>query len=187
MAILALGMSMYSIIYALTLFPSLKSLIFHMADKEKLDWNNKKKTEKFCIVILILFILVFFREIDGVIFFFAMMIFIQTLPMIWTIFKKSFTFGEGVIVLESGILYGAKFFVKKDIQFQNFRESDFTKKVALDNEEIYIIADHILVSLLTLCIFFHFFKKLKVPELFYPVGLASTCGFSYVFLWWKLR
>merc|ERR1719361_744477 len=41
--------------------------------------------------------------------FVAMMTYIQALPMIWTRFRKSFTFGEGVLVLQSGVLFGVKF------------------------------------------------------------------------------
>ena len=182
-AILALGMSIYSIIYAITLFPSLKSLIIDMADKEELNWNNTMPVmaEKICIFIMLM-LLVFFREIDGsVILSLAMMIFMQTLPMIWIIFEKSFTFGEGVIVLESGILYGTKFF------FVNQDHNSIQVPLIDTDEKINIIADHILVSLLTLCLLFHFLKKvLNVPELYYAIGLASTCGFSYTFLWWKL-
>jgi len=50
-----------------------------------------------------------------------------------------------------------------------------------------IIAMVGLASLLILCLMSYFFPIINSPTLFYTIGLASFCGLSYPFLWWKLK
>ena len=111
--ILALEMCLYSTVFAFALFPTKKSLFLDNAAEiqEKLHFKTIWKPTVYimiCSLLLSLFVGsdVFILMLLS---FVAMMSYIQSLPMIWIRFRKSFTFGEGVLVLQSGVLFGVKF------------------------------------------------------------------------------
>ena len=111
--ILALEMCLYSTIFAFALFPTKKALFLDNAAEiqEKMHFKTIWKPTVYimiCSLLLSLFVGsdVFILMLLS---FVAMMSYIQSLPMIWIRFRKSFTFGEGVLVLQSGVLFGVKF------------------------------------------------------------------------------
>ena len=110
--ILALEMCLYSTLYAFALFPTKKALFLDNAAEiqEKLHFKTIwKPTVYIMISSLLLSLFVGSGVFIPLLSFVAMMSYIQALPMIWTRFRKSFTFGEGVLVLQSGVLFAVKF------------------------------------------------------------------------------
>ena len=110
--ILALEMCLYSTLYAFALFPTKKALFLDNAAEiqEKLHFKTIwKPTVYIMISSLLLSLFVGSGVFIPLLSFVAMMSYIRALPMIWTRFRKSFTFGEGVLVLQSGVLFAVKF------------------------------------------------------------------------------
>lgn len=184
--ILSFVMSVYSTLFALKIFPSKNALFFNIVVHEKMSLKNldMKPIIYFSIIFYLpgIYLLLLY-EIGSNVFLFlltltAMIAFILLLPKIWNHFKKSFTYGEGVLILQSGILYGVK--VLMNIAMDTHDPSTISGSLA-------IIAMVGLSSLLTLCSLSYLMNKINSPTLFYTIGSSCFCGISYPCLWFKLK
>ena len=169
--ILSFVMSVYSTLFALKIFPSKNALFFNIIVHEKMSLKNldMKPIIYFSIIFYLpgIYLLLLY-EIGSNVFVFlltltAMIAFILLLPKIWNHFKKSFTYGEGVLILQSGILYGVK--VLMNIAMDTHDPSTISGSLA-------IIAMVGLSSLLTLCSLSYLMNKINSPTLFYTIGIG---------------
>ena len=166
--LLALVTSAYSTVLALESFPSREALLSKEIFQEKVKFRPSKW--KYIAYVSLALYLLFFWIVGTDIFTFlftmgSLMMFIYLLPRMWTNFKYSFSYGEGVLVLQSGILYCVN-------SLLNIIEDSHDPSTV--SGTFSIVAMIGMSSLLFLCVLSLFIPKINSPTLFYLIGKYNT-------------